>query len=192
MLVCCCPWLFFAFFIQLCLGHIQVGVTAFFVAFKYEEGYAPPLVRLVDLTCNTYTQEQVLDMERVMLSTLCFSLTVKTAFTFLVHFLEATEDKLNEELCMCATYLIELALTDYGMLKYSYEITAAAAVLVAGKCCRHSLANPDPLGEHSGMSEAEVEPSCALALTQSCTRKQSRIGSLHAGSSKRFIGGCVQ
>ncbi len=38
-----------------------------------------------------------------------------------------------------AAYLVELALPDYGMLKYSYSMVAAAAVQLTNRCPRGSL-----------------------------------------------------
>ena len=35
-----------------------------------------------------------------------------------------------------AAYLVELALPDYGMLKYSYSMVAAAAVQLTNRCAR--------------------------------------------------------
>ena len=35
-----------------------------------------------------------------------------------------------------AAYLVELALPDYGMLKYSYSMVAAAAVQLTNRCPR--------------------------------------------------------
>jgi len=61
-----------------------------------------------------------------------------------------------------ASYLVELALPDYAMLKYSYSMLAAAAVF----CASHALGRQawgHALQRHTGFSEALVRP-CAAAL----------------------------
>jgi G2/mitotic-specific cyclin-B, other len=71
----------------------------------------------------------------------------------------------NTKLCNYATYLVELALVEYGMLKYSYSLIAASAVFVACKAVGKVPAYSYPLQKHSGFSEAAVRP-CACAMTR--------------------------
>ena len=66
-----------------------VGVTCMLVAAKYEEIYAPQVEEFCYITDNTYTRTQVVDMERKILDTLRFELTVPTTKTFLRRFLTA-------------------------------------------------------------------------------------------------------
>ena len=52
-------------------GKLQLmGVTAMFIASKYEEIYAPELRDFVYITDNAYTGKQIRDTERLMLSVL--------------------------------------------------------------------------------------------------------------------------
>jgi hypothetical protein len=62
-----------------------------------------------------------------------------------------------------ATYLVELAMLDYGMLKYSYSMLAAAAVFTANKALARSPEFPHSLKRHAGFTEDGVLP-CAIAL----------------------------
>merc|ERR1719198_596823 len=61
-----------------------VGVTAMFIASKYEEIQPPSLKDFVYITDNAYTKEQVITMECTMLQTLDFKIVVPTA----AHFFE--------------------------------------------------------------------------------------------------------
>ena len=70
----------------------QVGVTAMLVASKYEEIWAPEVKDFVFISDEAYTREQILEMEKIMLNTLRFNLTVPTAFAFLHRFLKAGID----------------------------------------------------------------------------------------------------
>ena len=53
------------------------------VASKYEEIWAPEVKDFVFISDEAYTREQILEMEKIMLNTLRFNLTVPTAFAFL-------------------------------------------------------------------------------------------------------------
>lgn len=64
-----------------------------------------------------------------MLNTLQFNMSLPTAYVFLRRFLKAAEsDKKLEMLC---SYLIELSLVEYEMIKFPPSLLAAAAVYTA-------------------------------------------------------------
>ena len=134
------------------------------IASKYEEIWAPEVRDFVYISDKAYTREQILNMEKIMLNTLKFNLTVPTAFNFLSRFLKAADVHNNKQISMYATFLVELSLPEYAMLKYSSSMTAAAAVYVAIKAFQQSGTYPYALRKHSGFDETSVRP-CALALT---------------------------
>ena len=142
---------------------MQVGVTAMLIASKYEEIWAPEVRDFVYISDKAYTREQILNMEKVMLNTLRFNLTVPTPFNFLSRFLKAAGVNGNKEISTFATYLVELSLPEYAMLKYSHSMTAAAAVYVANKAFQQSQAYSHALRKHSGFDEISIRP-CAQAL----------------------------
>jgi cyclin B len=51
-----------------------VGVTAMLIACKYEEIYPPIVKDFVYITDNAYTKEEILSMERKILTTLDFNI----------------------------------------------------------------------------------------------------------------------
>lgn len=62
---------------QVTRKHLQlVGVTAMLVASKYEEIWAPEVRDFVYISDRAYTRDQILNMEKIMLNTLRFNLTV--------------------------------------------------------------------------------------------------------------------
>ena len=75
----------------------QVGVTAMLVASKYEEIWAPEVKDFVFISDEAYTREQILEMEKIMLNTLRFNLTVPTAFAFLHRYLKAGIDSTHTQ-----------------------------------------------------------------------------------------------
>ena len=111
--------------------YLQVGVTAMLIASKYEDIWAPEVRDFVYISDQAYSADQILEMEKIMLNALRFSLTVPTSLNFLNRFCKvglAVDDKQAQHF---ATYLVELSLVDYACLKYSYSMVAASAVFCA-------------------------------------------------------------
>ncbi|CAH8361755.1 unnamed protein product [Eruca vesicaria subsp. sativa] len=106
-----------------------VGLVALLLACKYEEVSVPVVEDLVLISDKAYTRSDVLDMEKTMLSTLQFNVSLPTQYPFLKRFLKAAQaDKKCE---MLASFLIELALVEYEMLRFPMSLLAAAAVYTA-------------------------------------------------------------
>lgn len=53
-----------------------LGITALFVASKYEEIFCPPVSYFVDFTAKTFSKEEILEMESTILSELQFELNL--------------------------------------------------------------------------------------------------------------------
>lgn len=159
-----------------------VGVTAMLIASKYEEIYAPEVRDFVYISDKAYNRDQILGMEKLMLNTLKFTLTVPTAFHFMSRYLKAAgADKQME---LMSAFLVELSLSDYSLVKYPASQIAAAAVYAGMKTLRRGgLVAPNGTGsaggaekcwtfaleKHSGYAEAEVRP-VAAALVRSHAR----------------------
>ena len=113
-----------------------VGVTAMFLASKYEEIYAPECRDFVYISDKAYSREQILAMEGNMLAKLNFRLTYPNAFVFLKRYCKVagiltapTRSKTE----LLANYFVELTLQEYKMLKYLPSMIAASAVNLALK-----------------------------------------------------------
>lgn len=71
-------------------GKLQlVGVTCMLLAAKYEEIYPPAIDEFVYITDHTYTRDQILKMEHLVLKVLRFDMGPVTILTFLRRFLAA-------------------------------------------------------------------------------------------------------
>lgn len=138
--------------------HLQlVGVTAMLVASKYEEIWAPEVRDFVYISDRAYNRDQILNMEKIMLNSLKFNLTVPTHYHFLHRFLKIAGLANNTEAVNYATYLVELALPEYSMLNFKYSQIAAAAVYATVEKFGHSTftVNEDLL-VHSTYSREDV------------------------------------
>jgi cyclin A len=60
--------------------------AAILLASKYEEIHAPMVCDLVFVSAQTYTREEILRMETIVLTALKFQLTVPTSHAFLQRF----------------------------------------------------------------------------------------------------------
>jgi len=135
-----------------------VGVTAMFMASKYEEIYAPECRDFVYISDKAYTRDEILRMEGLMLSRLNFQLTAPNAFVFIKRFAKvagiATTPRSTTELL--ANYLLELTLQDYKMLKYLPSTICASAIYLALKTRGKTPWTPD-LEKHSTYKEADLQ-----------------------------------
>ncbi|GMF13468.1 unnamed protein product [Phytophthora lilii] len=107
-----------------------VGVSAMFIAAKYEEIYPPEAEDFVKITDNAYTREEVFQMEAKMLATLGYRVTFPTAFQFMKRFVKASRT-CDDRVEHFAHYVIDRSLQEYKLIKYLPSTIAASAVYIA-------------------------------------------------------------
>lgn len=135
-----------------------VGVTCLLIASKYEEIYAPQVDDFVQITDDSYTRDEIIQMEEHILELLDFELTQPTAKTFVRRFVQAAiagclPDQRLEHLC---AYFVELALCEYGALRFLPSEIAAAAVLLAQHCLGAAVWSPTLL-HYSEFQTSELQ-----------------------------------
>lgn len=106
-----------------------VGVTAMFIASKYEELFPPDIDDFVYITDETYKKKQILEMEKRIVKVLDFHLGKPLPTHFLRRFSKAA--KAADKNHQCAKYLIEMASIDYGTAHYKPSEIAAAALYIS-------------------------------------------------------------
>lgn len=106
-----------------------VGVTAMFIASKYEELFPPDIEDFVYITDETYKKKQILEMEKRIVKVLDFHLGKPLPTHFLRRFSKAA--KAAEKNHQCAKYLIEIASIDYEMAHLKPSEIAAAALYIS-------------------------------------------------------------
>ncbi|XP_061657978.1 G2/mitotic-specific cyclin-B1 [Syngnathoides biaculeatus] len=108
-----------------------VGVTAMFLACKYEEMYPPEISDFAFVTDRAYTTAQIREMEMTILRVLKFQLGRPLP----LHFLRRAS-KIHEvttEQHTLAKYLLELTMVDYEMAHYPPSLVASAAMALTLK-----------------------------------------------------------
>ncbi|GFZ10520.1 similar to CYCLIN B2;4 [Actinidia rufa] len=103
--------------------------TAMLLACKYEEVSVPVVEDLILISDKAYSRKEVLDMEKLMVNTLQFNLSVPTQYVFMRRFLKAAQS--DKKLELLSFFIIELCLVEYEMLKFPPSLLAAAAVFTA-------------------------------------------------------------
>ncbi|OIT02678.1 PREDICTED: G2/mitotic-specific cyclin-2-like [Nicotiana attenuata] len=106
-----------------------VGLVAMLLACKYEEVSVPLVDDFVFISDKAYSRKEVLEMERMMLNTLQFNMSVPTAYVFMRRYLKAAQS--DRKLELLSFFLVELCLVEYEMLKFPPSFIAAAAIYTA-------------------------------------------------------------
>lgn len=143
-----------------------LGITAILVASKLEEMCAPTISDLVYVCDNTYSRRDIIDLEGLLVNTLCFDLTIFTTRHYIQHLIVAADDPRIDpatKLLMphIANYLVELALLDYSLTHKRPSLVASSAIYLA----RLSLSLepwPSSLQYETYYSPKDLEAACHL------------------------------
>ena len=104
-----------------------VGITALFIASKYEEICPLSIQNILHLT--TFSKDYILKTENEILFTLEFKITVVTPYVFLLRFLKAAHA--DKRMTNLASYLLEKTLQEKCYNLYSPSMLAATSVALA-------------------------------------------------------------
>ena len=110
-----------------------VGITALFIASKYEEVISPSLSSFLYMAEESYTEEEIIKAERYVLQVLDFNLQYPTPMSFLRRSSKA--DSYDIQTRTVAKYLMEITLLDFKCLEFPASCVAAAGHYLA----RHML-----------------------------------------------------
>lgn len=170
-----------------------VGLTAMFVASKFEEMYAPEIHDFVYMSDKAYTKKEILRMEYRILKAIDFSLGRPLPLHFLRRYTKAAShvsddvDVLHHTL---SKYLIELTLPEYDFCHYPPSQLAAAALCLSLRILDENetpmtvLWN-ESLVFYSGFTSQALQPLieklCAL-IVKSESSKQQAVRKKYAAS----------
>jgi transcription initiation factor TFIIIB Brf1 subunit/transcription initiation factor TFIIB len=129
-----------------------VGVTCMLIACKYEEIYPPIVKDFVYITDNAYSKQEILDMERDILSVLDFDIQINSSFRFLERYCKIAQA--DSMIFNLSRYLLELCLVNYKMIKYAPSNLAASALYLSNKMTKSANSWSEALAHHSQFKEA--------------------------------------
>lgn len=112
------------------LDRLQlVGITAMFIASKYEEVLSPHIQNFKHVADDGFTEEEILKAERFVLSALEYDLSYPNPMNFLRRISKA--DNYDIQTRTLAKYLLEISLLDHKFMKYPPSLIAAASMYLA-------------------------------------------------------------
>lgn len=137
-----------------------VGVVAMLIAAKFEEIHPPEVQDFVFITANSYTRDEVLQMECTMLTAVNLELVVPTPAHFLDFLLVGAHCTRSEEVRRHLTaYIMELALLDTSMMVHTPSTVVASALLLSNELLGHLPAWPASLAQRARKTEAVIRNS---------------------------------
>jgi G2/mitotic-specific cyclin 2 len=138
------------------LDRLQlVGVTAMFIASKYEEVLSPHVQNFVHVADDGFSETEILSAERFVLAALDYDLSYPNPMNFLRRISKA--DNYDIQTRTLGKYLLEIGCLDHRFLKYPPSQVAAAAMYLA----RLSLDRGEwdaTLSKYAGYTEHEILP----------------------------------
>lgn len=112
------------------LDRLQlVGVTAMFIASKYEEVLSPHIGNFRHVADDGFTEAEILSAERFVLATLNYDLSYPNPMHFMRRISKA--DNYDIQTRTLAKYLLEISLLDHRFLKFKPSLSAAASMHLA-------------------------------------------------------------
>lgn len=112
------------------LDRLQlVGVTAMFIASKYEEVLSPHVANFSHVADETFSDKEILDAERHVLATLNYDMSYPNPMNFLRRISKA--DNYDIQTRTLGKYLMEISLLDHRFMRYGQSRIAAAAMYLA-------------------------------------------------------------
>ena len=154
------------------------GITALFIAAKYEEVWAPRIYDFVSVCDNLYSRQEIVQMEKHMLNALKYKISMPTAYTFLVRYLKAAHADVTIAQISC--YILEVTLLSYPLLRYLPSQLAAAAILVARNSTGRNPWSPTLL-RYAQYYEEDIMP-----IARDILDKKSRIDSNLTAVNKKY------
>jgi G2/mitotic-specific cyclin 1/2 len=138
------------------LDRLQlVGVTAMFIASKYEEVLSPHVQNFVHVADDGFKDSEILSAERFVLTTLDYDLSYPNPMNFLRRISKA--DNYDIQTRTLGKYLLEIGCLDHRFLKYPPSQVAASAMYLA----RLALDRGEwdaTLAKYAGYTESEIQP----------------------------------
>ena len=138
-----------------------IGITSMLIACKYEEIYFPEIKDFIYMTDDTYSKNEVLQMEYEILKKLEFNITNPSS----LRFLEIYDFylKLDNKIYFLAKYFLELSLVNYKQIKFLPSIVATSAIYLSKK--QDVLFDENELWNITGYTFNDIEE-CYLRLKE--------------------------
>jgi hypothetical protein len=144
------------------LDRLQlVGITAMFIASKYEEVLSPHIANFRHIADDGFTEAEILSAERFVLATLNYDLSYPNPMNFLRRISKA--DNYDIQSRTIGKYLMEISLLDHRLMAYRPSHIAAAAMYLSRLILDRGEWD-ETLEYYAGYSEEEIQPVVMLMV----------------------------
>ncbi|CBX92797.1 hypothetical protein IAQ61_005841 [Plenodomus lingam] len=144
------------------LDRLQlVGVTAMFIASKYEEVLSPHVQNFRHVADDGFTEEEILSAERFVLAALNYDLSYPNPMNFLRRISKA--DNYDIQTRTLGKYLLEIGCLDHRFLAHPPSQVAAAAMYLARLVLERGPWDVT-LAHYAGYTEDEIQPVLQLMI----------------------------
>ncbi|KAF2151965.1 A/B/D/E cyclin [Myriangium duriaei CBS 260.36] len=138
------------------LDRLQlVGVTAMFIASKYEEVLSPHVQNFRHVADDGFTEQEILSAERFILSALDYDLSYPNPMNFLRRISKA--DNYDIQTRTLGKYLLEIGCLDHRFMKYPPSQVAATSMYLARLVLNRGEWDAT-LACYAGYTEQDIEP----------------------------------
>lgn len=138
------------------LDRLQlVGVTAMFIASKYEEVLSPHVQNFRHVADDGFTEDEILSAERFVLAALDYDLSYPNPMNFLRRISKA--DNYDIQTRTLGKYLLEISCLDHRFIQHPPSQVAAAAMYLARIVLERGEWD-DTLAHYAGYTEEEIQP----------------------------------
>jgi hypothetical protein len=168
------------------LDRLQlVGVTAMFIASKYEEVLSPHVANFRHVADDGFTEEEILSAERYVLTALNYDLSYPNPMNFLRRISKA--DNYDIQTRTLGKYLLEISLLDHRFMAYLPSHVAAGAMYLARAILERGEWDAT-LSHYAGYDEEEVQPVFKL-MVDYLARPVTHEAFFKKYASKKFLKG---
>ncbi|RXW21050.1 hypothetical protein EST38_g4810 [Candolleomyces aberdarensis] len=161
-----------------------VGVTAMFVAAKYEEILAPSVEEFVFMTEKGYTKEEILKGERIMLQTLEFRIShYCSPYSWMRKISKA--DDYDIQTRTLSKFLTEVTLLDHRFLRVKPSLIAAVGMY----CSRRMLGGDwnEAFVYYSGYTEEQLIPGFTMLVEKLAEDNFGKLYVCKKYANKKFL-----
>lgn len=112
------------------ISHYQLlAVACMWISSKYEDANTPNIRYWLALSANTYTIDQLLEMEKTVLDVTKFSIPLKTMYDELKDMLHGKPESVVD----FAVYALDMFLIDYSCMNMCRQ-TLIKSIIMAAEC----------------------------------------------------------
>lgn len=168
------------------LDRLQlVGVTAMFIASKYEEVLSPHVANFSHVADETFSDKEILDAERHILAILDYNMSFPNPMNFLRRISKA--DNYDIQTRTLGKYLMEISLLDHRFMSFPQSQIAASAMYLARLILERGPWDAT-LAHYAGFTEKEIDPVFRLMIDY-LHRPVSHEAFFKKYASKKFLKG---